>query len=381
VYVQDQFKRLGVRMDITAVSDYSQILERYKGAEFEAMIAGRGAGNLEKELRGIGYANPVFFELLEKAKAAFDPEVKEQLHREITSIFKADLPLTFLHPFANTTIASTRIRGLDGSPYRGDPIEMYMQKHRETFATGRPFDPQLEQLIRHKYGLDRPIPVQYVVWPRNLARGDLGESFQYHRPVSTLIVERLPYTLQLTVLALVLGAIIGIGIGIASAVKQHSAFDKVVSLGSLIIYSVPEFWVAVMFILLFAVTLRWFPISQTRSLDYLLYSTPGRFFDRLWHLVLPVTVLALGSAAGTARYMRSELLGVLNEEYVIAARARGLPEGRVVLRHALRNALMPIVTIYGLALPFLVGGAAVIEKIFAWPGMGALAVDAVGARD
>ena len=263
----------------------------------------------------------------------------------------------------------------------GDPIEMYIQKHRETYATGRPFDPKVEQLIRHKYGLDRPVPVQYVIWLRNLAHGDLGESFQYHRPVSSLIAERLPYTLQLTLLALALGAIAGISIGIASAVKQYSALDKVVTLGSLIVYSIPEFWLGVMFILLFAVTLRWFPISQTRSLDYLLYSTPGRIADRLWHLVLPVIVLTLGSAAGTARYMRSELLGVLNEEYVIAARARGLPESRVVLRHALRNALMPIVTIYGLALPFLVGGAAVVEKIFAWPGMGALAVDAVGARD
>ena len=262
----------------------------------------------------------------------------------------------------------------------GDPIEMYLQK-RGAVGSGRQFDPQLEQLIRHKYGLDRPLPVQYVVWLRNLAHGDLGESFQYHRPVSSLIAERLPYTLQLTFLALVLGAIIGIAIGVASAVKQYSALDKVVSLGSLIVYSIPEFWVAVMFILLFAVTLRWFPISQTRSLDYLLYPTSTRLFDRLWHLVLPVTVLAFGSAAGTARYMRSELLGVLSEEYVIAARARGLPERRVVLRHALRNALMPIVTIYGLSLPFLVGGAAVVEKTFAWPGMGALAVDAVGARD
>lgn len=263
----------------------------------------------------------------------------------------------------------------------GDPVEMYLQKRGEKSANGRPFDPQLEQLIRHKYGLDRSLPVQYALWLKNLARGDLGESFQYHRPVSTLLAERLPYTLQLTFLALVLGGIIGIAIGVVSAVKQYSALDKVVTLGSLIVYSIPEFWLAVMFILLFAVTLRWFPISQTRSLDYLLYSTTGRFFDRLWHLVLPVTVLALGWAAGTARYMRSELLGVLNEEYVIAARARGLPEKRIVLRHALRNALMPIVTIYGLALPFLVGGAAVVEKIFAWPGMGALAVDAVGARD
>lgn len=180
----------------------------------------------------------------------------------------------------------------------GDPIEMYLQKHRDT-ASGRPFDPQLEQLIRHKYGLDRPLPVQYVIWLRNLAHGDLGESFQYHRPVSTLIGERLPYTLQLTVLSLIFGGIIGIAIGVGSAARQYSALDKAVTLTSLIIYSVPEFWLAVMFIVLFAVTLRWVPISQTRSLDYLLFSTAGRIADRLWHLVLPVTVLTLGSAAGT----------------------------------------------------------------------------------
>lgn len=263
----------------------------------------------------------------------------------------------------------------------GDPIEMYLQRHRETFATGRAFDPNLEQAIRHKYGLDRPIPVQYVIWLRQLAHGDFGESFQYHKPVSALIAERLPYTLQLTVLSLLLGALVGIAIGIISAVRQYSVVDKTVTLSSLVVYSIPEFWLAVMLILLFGVTLRWFPLSQTRSLEYLLLSTPAKIADRVWHLVLPVAVLSLGSAAGTARYMRNELLGVLNEEYVIAARARGLPESRVVLRHALRNALMPIVTIYGMELPFLVGGAAVVETIFAWPGMGALAVGAVGARD
>jgi peptide/nickel transport system permease protein len=263
----------------------------------------------------------------------------------------------------------------------GDPVNMYLQKHREKFATGRDFDPNLEQLIRRKYGLDRPLPVQYLFWLRNLARGDLGESFQYHRPVSSLIAERLPYTLQLTVLALVMGAVIGIALGIVSAVKQYSLLDKVLTLSSVFVYSIPEFWLAVMFILVFAVSLSWLPISQTRSLDYALLSIPEKIADRLWHLLLPVLVLALGSAAGTARYMRNELLGVLNEEYVIAARARGLSESRVVLRHALRNAFMPIVTIYGLELPFLVGGAVVVEKIFAWPGMGALSVDAVGARD
>jgi peptide/nickel transport system permease protein len=219
------------------------------------------------------------------------------------------------------------------------------------------------------------------VWLRNVAHGDFGESFEYHRPASSLILERVPYTLQLTVLALFLGAITGVALGILSVVRQYSLVDQVLTFASLIVYSIPEFWLAVMLILLFAVSLNFFPLSQTRSLDYLLLSTPAKIADRLWHLVLPVCVLALGSAAGTARYMRNELLGVLNEEYVVAARARGLPETRVVLRHALRNAPMPIVTIYGLELPFLVGGAVVVEKIFAWPGMGALAVEAVTARD
>ncbi|MBN9659192.1 MAG: ABC transporter permease [Acidobacteria bacterium] len=263
----------------------------------------------------------------------------------------------------------------------GDPINLYLQKHREQFATGRPFDPELEKAIRRKYGLDRPLPEQYLIWLGSLARGDLGESFQYRRSVSSLIAERVPYTLQLTVVALLSGAIVGIALGVVSAVKPYSFLDKFLTLTSVLVYSIPQFWLAVMCILVFAVSLNWMPISQTRSLDYTLLSAPAKVADRLWHLVLPVLVLMLGSAAGTARYMRNELLGVLNEEYVIAARARGLPESRVVLRHALRNAMMPIITIYGLELPFLVGGAVVVEKVFAWPGIGALAIDAVAARD
>jgi len=157
--------------------------------------------------------------------------------------------------------------------------------------------------------------------------------------------------------------------------------DKAVTLGSLVLYSMPGFWLALMLVLVFAVDLDWLPTSQTRSLDYELLSTTGRILDRLWHLVLPVFVLGVASAAGTARYMRHQLLEVLSEEYVIAARARGLSERRVVLKHALRNALIPIVTLYGLALPFLLGGAVLIEKIFAWPGMGSLAVEAIAARD
>ncbi|MGK2935121.1 MAG: ABC transporter permease [Gemmatimonadaceae bacterium] len=258
----------------------------------------------------------------------------------------------------------------------GDPMDMYLEQRVQ-----RDVDPAVIELLRKKYGLDQPLPVQYAKWIGNVARGDFGESFRYRRPVATLIAERVPYTLQLAALALLIDALIGIALGIFSAVKQYSRADKAITLGSLVMYSIPGFWLALMLVLAFSVNLGWFPTSQTRSLDYELLSAGGKVADRLWHLALPVFVLGIASAAGTARYMRTKLLDVLSEEYVLAARARGLSERVVILQHALRNALIPIVTIYGLALPFLLGGAVLIEKVFAWPGMGLLAVEAIGARD
>lgn len=258
----------------------------------------------------------------------------------------------------------------------GDPMDMFLdQKYR------RNIDPEVLELIRQKYGLDQPIHMQYVKWIGNLAQGDLGESFRYRRPVAALIAERIPYTLQLTILAMLFDAMVGIALGIYSAVKQYSLLDKTVTVGSLIIYSVPGFWLALMLVMVFAVNLDWLPTSQTRSLDYELFSWSEKLLDRLWHLVLPVFVLGVGSAAGTARYMRSRLLEVLSEEYILAARARGLRERAVILKHALRNAMIPIITIFGMSLPFLLGGAVLIERVFAWPGMGSLAVEAVGGRD
>lgn len=258
----------------------------------------------------------------------------------------------------------------------GDPMDVYLEERYR-----REVDPQVIELIRKKYGLDQPLHVQYVRWIGNLAQGDLGESFRYRRPVASLIAERIPYTLQLTVLALLSDALLGIALGIFAAVRQYSTADKVVTIGSLVIYSIPGFWLALMLVLVFSVNLGWFPTSQTRSLDYDLLSSGEQVLDRLWHLVLPVFVLGIASAAGTARYMRNRLLEVLSEEYVLAARARGLRERAVILRHAVRNALIPIVTLYGLSLPFLLGGAVLIERVFAWPGMGLLSVEAIGARD
>jgi peptide/nickel transport system permease protein len=258
----------------------------------------------------------------------------------------------------------------------GDPMDMYLEPRRQS-----QMDPQVIELLRKKYGLDQPVHVQYVTWLKNFARGDLGESFRYRRPVKDLLVEALPYTLQLTFLAIILDALVGISLGIISAVKQYTKLDKAVTVGSLVVYAIPSFWLALMLIMVFSVNLGWFPTSQTRSMNYDDLTAIGRLLDRMWHLALPVSIMGLAGAAGTARYMRSRLLEVLNEDYIMAARARGFRERTVIVKHALRNALIPIITIYGMSLPFLLGGAAIIETIFAWPGMGRMTVSAVGGRD
>ncbi len=258
----------------------------------------------------------------------------------------------------------------------GDPMDMYLEPQRQ-----RQVAPEVIELLRTKYGLDQPIHIQYVAWLRNLAKGDLGESFRHRRPVRTMLAEAIPYTLQLTILAIILDALVGITLGIISAVKQYSRLDKSVTLSSLVVYSIPSFWLALMLIMVFSVNLGWFPTSQTRSMNYEDLTLLGKLLDRSWHLVLPVFVMGVAGAAGTARYVRSRLLEVLNDEYIVAARARGFREKTVIVKHALRNAMIPVITIYGMSLPFLLGGATVIESIFAWPGMGRLTVDAVGGRD
>ena len=258
----------------------------------------------------------------------------------------------------------------------GDPMEMLtnqMQRHVP--------DPQIIEAFRIKYGLDQPIHIQYIKWLQNCLAGDLGESFRYHRPVTTLIAERIPFTLQLTLLALFFDAFFGILLGIVSAIKQYTLTDKILSVGSLVIYSIPGFWLALMLVLIFSVNLGWLPTSQTRSLDYDLLSEFDQIKDKLTHLILPVFVLGIASAASTARFLRSRLLEVLSEEFILAARARGLKERTVIFGHALKNALIPIITIYGMSLPFLLGGSVLIENIFSWPGMGSLAIEAIGNRD
>ncbi len=258
----------------------------------------------------------------------------------------------------------------------GDPMDMLINQYQRHVP-----DPLIIESLRIKYGLDQPIHIQYFKWLKNIAVGDLGESFRYHRPVATLMAERIPYTLQLTILALLFDAFVGILLGVISAIKQYTLTDKLVSIGSLVIYSIPGFWLALMLVLIFSVNLGWLPISQTRSLDYEMMSGMNQIKDRALHLILPVFVLGVASAAGTARFLRSRLLEVLSEEFILAARARGLRERAVILKHALRNAIIPLITIYGMSLPFLLGGSVLIEGIFSWPGMGSLAIEAVQNRD
>jgi peptide/nickel transport system permease protein len=257
--------------------------------------------------------------------------------------------------------------------------------------TTRYFDPSVSpeviEQMRANLGLDQPLPVQYVRWMSSFLRGDFGYSFGQMRPIAEILPEVLWNTLQLTFVSLIIIFGLGMIIGIYQAVRQYSAGDNVLTFLALFFYSMPAFWFALMLILVFALMASqggwWiqFPASQMTSLDHDLMSLPGRIGDRIMHMILPATALGIGSAAGVARYMRGSMLEVIRQDYIRTARAKGLGERTVVFRHALRNALLPIITLMGLTLPYLFGGSVLVETIFAWPGMGRLIVEAVFQRD
>lgn len=254
----------------------------------------------------------------------------------------------------------------------GDPLSRYYDPE---------MSPETLDLIRHNLGLDRSVPEQYLRWMGSFLRGDFGMSLRYRRPVADLLAEAIPPTLLLTGSALLIHIVLGVALGVLSAAKRATFFDRANTVAALFLYSIPSFWLALMLILLFSLKLGILPSSHMRSIDAADLSGAAQLLDRLRHLVLPALVLGLASAASTARYMRGSMIDVLHEDYIRTARAKGLPERRVFWKHALRNAAAPVVTIVGLSLPFLFGGAVVTETIFAWPGMGRLAVDAIYARD
>jgi peptide/nickel transport system permease protein len=244
------------------------------------------------------------------------------------------------------------------------------------------------QEIRSQWGLDESVPRRYLRWVGNLARGDLGPSYAFQRPVRDVLADVLPNTLLLSGTALLLAFVVGVGVGVIQAVREHSWTDRVLSVVTLVFYSMPSFWLAVMLSLVFAHYARnvwdwpvFFPVSGTRSIDHDLLPLGGRLLDRAWHLALPALTLALILMGGIARHVRGSMLEVLRQDFVRTARAKGLPERTVITRHVLRNALIPVATLLGLYLPVLLGGTVFIETVFGWPGMGKTVYDAIVLRD
>ncbi len=241
--------------------------------------------------------------------------------------------------------------------------------------------PHEREVMRQHFGLDLPLHVQYVRWLGGVARGDLGISFLYRQPVRTVVVRALPPTLLLTGSALLLDLLLGIGLAVLAVARHRSWFDRVTTVLSLGLYGMPAFWLAGLAILVFSLKLGWLPASHLHSLDAASLPPAARLADLLRHLVLPAGILGLAGAASTARYLRASLLDVRDSRFLLAARARGIPPSRILWIHALRPALLPLVTVLGLSLPFLVSGSLVIEVIFAWPGMGRVMWTAAWARD
>ena len=254
----------------------------------------------------------------------------------------------------------------------GDPVELLAQANPEV-------QPEDVQRLREYYGLDDPLVIRYLKWLRAVAHGDLGYSRTYSLPVRTLIGQRLGNTLLLVGTAFLIALVAGSAIGIYSALHQYSPADYGFTVFSFLGLAMPNFWQGIVLILIFAV---WIPLFPAGGM-----TTPGvapgwpMAWDRLWHLVLPVAVLATSGMASWTRYVRSSMLEVIRQDYVRTARAKGLPERRIVRRHALRNALLPVITLVALSIPGVLNGAVLTETVFSWPGMGLLLFQAVLGHD
>lgn len=231
------------------------------------------------------------------------------------------------------------------------------------------------------YGLDKPIYIQYAEWVNRFARFDFGRSYLDDRPVLEKISERLPITLLINITSLILILGIGIPLGVMAAVKRGSLIDRFTTVFVFIGFSTPEFWLALLLMSLFGITLGWLPVSGIKSLDFEYLTLGGKVLDVAKHIILPLSIAAFGSLAGISRYMRSSMIGIKEQDFIRAARAKGLPERAVIYKHALKNAILPVITILGLSVPGLIGGSVIFESIFAIPGMGRLFFESVMARD
>jgi peptide/nickel transport system permease protein len=243
----------------------------------------------------------------------------------------------------------------------GDPAEVIaMERYGEEITA------ETIEFVRAEFGLDQPVYLQYFHWLANVLQGDLGYSFRTDRPVLDEILTRLPATLQLALAGMLIALIIAIPVGIISATRQYSAVDNIGMFGALLGVSMPNFWLGLLLIMFFSVHLGWLPVFGRGGIE---------------HLILPAITLGTGMAAITTRLIRSSMLEVLGQDYIRTARAKGLKEKVVIYKHALKNAMIPVVTIVGLQFAFLLEGAVIVEVIFAWPGIGRLLVDSIFARD
>ncbi len=252
----------------------------------------------------------------------------------------------------------------------GDPVRLF------TFGATDLSQADIEAL-RHQYGFDRPLPVQYVNWLFDALRGDFGQSILYHKPALSLVLERVPNTLQLALVALFLQLVIGVPLGVLAALRRGSWLDGAVRVFGVVGHAVPAFWIGLMFIILFAVQLRVLPSQGMLTVG----KDQWDILDRLKHLVMPAFVLALAGIANYSRYLRTETLDVISQDYVRTAHAKGLHRRTVVYVHALRNALIPVVTALGAVLAALVSGALIIEQVFTWPGVGQFTYAAARQKD
>ncbi|MEQ8437096.1 MAG: ABC transporter permease [Ilumatobacter fluminis] len=234
-------------------------------------------------------------------------------------------------------------------------------------------DPEVEQRLREYYGVDAPLYEQFFTWFGNVLRGDLGTSYRTGRPVVDEIMVRFPATLELALTALLVSVAIAIPLGVASATRRNGPLDAGSRLISLIGLSIPNFWFGILLITMFSVNRNWFPSGGSNDFSF--------SWDHFQYLVLPALTLGTSLAAVTMRMTRSSMLEVLSQDYIRTARSKGLSESTVVRRHALRNALIPVITVVGIQAGALLGGTVVVEQVFSWPGLGTLVVQSIGNRD
>ncbi|MGB9731349.1 MULTISPECIES: ABC transporter permease [Calditerrivibrio] len=238
------------------------------------------------------------------------------------------------------------------------------------------------QKFINMYQLDKPVLERYWIWLKKLSRLDFGNSFASdQKPVLSKIAERLPVTIYLNLVSMILIIIISIPIGVLSAVYRNSLFDRITTVIVYIGFAVPTFWLAILCAYYFGVIKGWLPISGLTSYEFEDFSTLEKIYDVIWHSILPVGISVFGSIAGFSRFIKSSMMDAINEDYITAAYARGLSKNTVIFKHALRNALLPVITILGLSIPGLIGGSVIFESVFSIPGMGQLFYQSVMMRD